>query len=384
MVVPSNETLGPPRPKTGQGSEDKGFRRWNEQSWYLVTGTIERNKATAGSRHALFRLASGGHYPKGMEPTAAFAVGKHPIETTKRLLSISVVFSDERSANSFIVNVDKYIVSTHGVDYHTGIKFSSQQVEPNKDRLVLESDYVPNQADGEAPQDSPVWDVEVSAMDISALSPTTIYSRSDTVFKYQRIEADAAFARTDPEGAHIFPHAKCKGLYEWLDKADFNRLALSRDGHKNFDGTANGQGVHAATCALVALEPSTTSDVLLDHVTVTRISNRLWCRSKSVAKSWRPFLQAEIKSGAEGEHICYEPIHLYCERNRTVVLKFEQQQESDGTFDDVCVTAIPGVDDPRTLSSWNDLERTVAVSEVMVCLLRWNYAETRRIWADTP
>lgn len=356
----------------------------NEQSWYLVTGTIERNKVTAGSRCKLFRLASGGYYPKGMEPTTAFAVGKHPTETTKRLLSISVVFPDERSANSFIVNVDRYIVSTYGVDYHNDTRFSTQRVEPNNDRLVLESDYVPNQAEGEAPQDSPVWDVDVSGMDISALSPTTIYSRSNTVFKYQRIETDAAFARTDPEGAHIFPRAKCKGLYEWLDKADFNRLALSRDGHQNFDGTANGRGVHAATSALVALEPFSTSDVFLDHVNVTRISNRLWCRSKSVANGWRRFLQSGIKSGAEGEHIFYEPIHLYCERNRTVVLKFEQQQESDGTFDDVCVTAIPGIDDPKTLSSWNNLERTVAVSEVMVCLLRWNYAETRRIWAVTP
>jgi len=216
-----------------------------------------------------------------MKPNAAFAVEKHPTEMINRLLSISVAFSDERSANSFIVNVDKYIVSTHGVDYHNNNKLIAKQVEPNKDRLVLESDYVPTQADGEAPHDSPVWNVEVSSMDISAFSSTTIYSRSDTVFKYQRIEADTAFARTGPEGAHIFPHAKCKGIYEWLDKATFNRLALSRDGHKNFDGAAHGRGVHAATSALVALEPSRTTSTSQSTFIVNAAEQLSWSLKNS-------------------------------------------------------------------------------------------------------
>ena len=93
------------------------------------------------------------------------------------------------------------------------------------------------------------------------------------------------------------------------------------------------------------------------------------------------YLKRDIK---EGGYVFFEPIYIYCERNRTVVLQFEQQQESNGTFEDVCMTAIPGVDDPSTLTTWNDQDRTVAVSEVMACLLRWNYAETRRIWAETP
>lgn len=185
-----------------------------------------------------------------MEPNAAFAVSEHPTEKTKRLLSISVVFSDERSAISFIVSVDKYIATTRGVAYHGDSKFTKKRAEqPNQDRFVLESDYVPNQADGEPPKDSPVWEVDLSATDISSLSPTTIYSTSRTVFKYQRIEADTAFARNAPEGAHIFPRAKCKGPYEWLDKADFNRLALSHEGHSNFDDSTNGQKVRAATCS---------------------------------------------------------------------------------------------------------------------------------------
>ena len=37
--------------------------------------------------------------------------------------------------------------------------------------------------------------------------------------------------------------------------------------------------------------------------------------------------------------------------NRTVVQRFEKQQESDATFEDVCMTTIPGVDDPRMLTT---------------------------------
>lgn len=281
-------------------------------SWHLVTGTIQRNEAIAGSRHALFKLASGGYYPEGMDPTDSFPVNVHPTERTKRLLSASVVFSYLGSAEAFIVKVAGFVASTRSIAYHT--PFRTTHVEPyNNHRLILETDYVPNQADGEAPHDSPVWDVEVLAMDISALSPTTIFSRSDTVYKYQRIEAERAFARTDPEGAHIFPKAKCKGQYEWLDRPTFNRLALSRDGHKNFDGTANGQGVHAATSAIVTLEPTTTDKIMLDHVNFTRISSRLWCRNKSVANSWRPFLKAELEMGEADGHVFYEPVHICCE-----------------------------------------------------------------------
>jgi len=47
------------------------------------------------------------------------------------------------------------------------------------------------------------------------------------------------------------------------------------------------------------------------------------------------------------------------------------------------VTAIPGVADPRMLDTWNEQECTVAVSEIMVNLLLWNYDETRRIWRET-
>jgi environmental stress-induced protein Ves len=46
----------------------------------------------------------------------------------------------------------------------------------------------------------------------------------------------------------------------------------------------------------------------------------------------------------------------------------------------VCVTAIPGIDEPTTFSSWNGTDRTVAVSEIMQCLLQWNYLNTTHTW----
>ncbi|CAB9527301.1 hypothetical protein SEMRO_1974_G308710.1 [Seminavis robusta] len=157
--------------------------------------------------------AGGGYYPEGMEPDDAFAVGRHPNDESKRLLSVSVIFPTLQAAEAFIVRVDNYISKTHGISYRTS--FTTTQVKPNdKHRLVLESDYVPNESGGKAPHNSPVWNVEVSSMDISVLPPTTVFSKSDTAYKYQRIETEAAFARSSPEGAHIFPKAKCKGKYK--------------------------------------------------------------------------------------------------------------------------------------------------------------------------
>ena len=150
-----------------------------KKEWSLVTGIIERNQTTGGCRHALFEIASGGYYPANTDPGVAFAVKVHPSDETRRLLSVSVVFRDERSAEAFAVKVDSYVAKTLGVDYYE--RFNIATVEPyGNPRLVFETDYIPNQADGDAPQDSPVWDIQVSGMDISTLSPTTIFSRSDT------------------------------------------------------------------------------------------------------------------------------------------------------------------------------------------------------------
>ena len=163
-----------------------------------------------------------------------------------------------------------------------------------------------------------------------------------------------------------------------------NKLALSSDGRTNFDGTAHGQGVRAETSVLVALEPTMSDQLNLGHATHTRIWNRLWCRNKEVAKSWRPYLKEDLSMLEKDGHVYFEPIYIYCEANKTVVLEFEQQQESDGTSHDVCITAIPGVDDHTTLETWNDQAQTVAVSEIMRRLLYWSYSDARQIWNKTP
>ena len=101
-----------------------------------------------------------------------------------------------------------------------------------------------------------------------------------------------------------------------------------------------------------------------------------------MAKNWRPFLKENVEYTKDGDHFFYAPLYIYCESNKTVVLKFEQQQNPAGTTEEVCLTAIPGVDDHTTLTTWNSEERTVAVSEIMLCLLHWNYKDARRIWRE--
>ena len=62
---------------------------------------------------------------------------------------------------------------------------------------------------------------------------------------------------------------------------------------------------------------------------------------------------------------------------------FEVEQEADGTERRVLVTAIPGVEDPKTLESWNGSDETVAVSEIMFRLLQWSYLNTLDTWKVT-
>lgn len=262
---------------------------------------------------------------------------------------------------------------------YQGQDFRSSAIDPFKPKhLVLETHYKPREADGEAPNDSPVWnvDVETNSMDLYAV--TSYYSFEDTIYKYQRIEEASAFARSIPEGAHIFPAAKCRDVYKWLDDKEFNRLAFSGPGHQQFDGqqTGKGSGKRAKTSPMVSIQPTGIDAVTVDRdgVSFTRISVRLWCRNANIAKAWRPFLDNHATLHDDGEPCYYDGLGIYCceERRRQAIL-FEQQQQPNGNVRQVCLTAVPGIDDPSTLSSWNGTDHTVAVSEIMQCLLRWNY-----------
>ena len=375
----NDNSLCPPRDRRNLLTE---FEEWKKrQIWFLVEGMVERGKNIGGVRLKLMRLAigAGGYYPQGKDVGDSFLVQNHSTDDDKRLISMSVVFEDKRSANSFITSVDDYITTTSGVTslgrFH---RSTTAPFEATAD-LVQTSDYTPCQRDGEPPNDSPVWDVELSATELS--SKATSYGMDDTVFKYQRIETDRAFARSKADGAHIFPRAKCKGHYAWLDKHEFNRLALSKDGHVNFDGTAKGSVVKAETQPKVALEPVATDEINMYHKQFYRISIRLWCRDRVILESWRPFLPENVgDTNAEGHCYFHGPIYIFCEKNRTHKLLFEEQQNPGGSIEKVCVTAIPGVDDLASLASWKEKLQTVDVYEIIYKLLLWNYNETRGQW----
>lgn len=349
---------------------------------FCVTGTIERSVASAGDRFQVIQLARGGYYRPNEGIEQGFQCLAHPEENRDnlRLISVGVVFEEKAQANSFAAAVHSYVAKTPGVHLHQGQIFQISTMDPfEPERLVLETDYVPREKDGEAPLDSPVLAVEINSMDQSAV--ISYYSRENTVYKYQRIEAASAFARSIPEGAHIFPAALCHGQYKWLDKQEFNRLALSGPGHQQFDGTARGNSKRAKTSPMVAVQPIDSGTELLEGVRFMKISIRLWCRNANVADAWRPFLHNHVTQHNERGMPYYEGLGIYCEEGRRQVLLFELEEDPNGITRHVCVTAIPGIDDPTTMSSWNRDDKTVAVSEIMYCLLQWSYTNTTtHVW----
>ena len=324
------------------------------------------------------------YYRPNEEIEQGFQCRAHPGENKDnlRLVSVGVVFEEKAQANNFAAAVHSYVAKTPGIHLHQEQTFQINTMDPfEPQRLVLETDYVPRETDGEPPLDSPAWAVEISSMDQSAV--ISYYTCEDTIFKYQRIEAPNAFARSIPEGAHIFPAALCHGQYKWLNKQEFNRLALSGPGHQQFGGTGKGNSKRAKRSPMVAVQPINSETELLEGVRFTKISLRLWCRNADVANAWRPCLHNNVTLHEGGGMPYYEGLGIYCEEGRRQVLLFELQQDPNPTNRPVhvCVTAIPGIDDPTTLSTWNPDDKTVAVWEIMSCLLEWSYVNTTtHVW----
>jgi len=134
---------------------------------------------------------------------------------------------------------------------------------------------------------------------------------------------------------------------------------------------------------MVAVQPINSETELLEGVRFTKISLRLWCRNADVANAWRPCLHNNVTLHEGGGMPYYEGLGIYCEEGRRQVLLFELQQDPNPTNRPVhvCVTAIPGIDDPTTLSTWNPDDKTVAVWEIMSCLLEWSYVNTTtHVW----
>ena len=349
--------------------------------WCLCKGVIQRTKSNAGGRFKLIALARGGYYPQDTNVNEAFKVTNHAIDPNLRLITVSVVFEVQKEANLFIAGVHSYVNKQPGVSISEDFQCTAIPSFKNA-ILILESDYEPREAEGEAPEDSPVWNVEqLSSMDVSCV--TSYYSYTNTVYKYQRIEEDNAFTRCIPEGAHIFPKANCNGIYEWLDDKEFNRLALSGPGHQQFDGTGRGRGKRARTNPMVTIEPTRTVFVQKDGIDMAAIQLRLWCRNSHVSKAWRPFLPNNVSLSREANSTFprYEGLHIFCDSSRRHEIIFEEEVRPDGKVDRVCVTAIPGVDDPSLLPTWDANTSTVTVYEIMEHLLAAAHVDTLNSWS---
>ena len=151
--------------------------------WYLVTGVLQRPRYCAGDRFKLVQLARGGYYPQNGRMDNAFKCREHPMETELGLISVAVVFIDENGANHFIADVHSHVAKSPGVILFEDKDLKCTLIDPfSPKQLVLETHYKPREQDGEAPLDSPVWDVELQSIDASDVT----YCHS--VYKYQNVE----------------------------------------------------------------------------------------------------------------------------------------------------------------------------------------------------
>ena len=343
---------------------------------------MERNKAAGGVRAKLFDLAKGNYYPLGRNGDTAFQAKACPDKPGHRLLELSVVFSNKEKAHAFVAGVDSFVTKTRGLSFFEDLKVDS--VAPLVEEKVIRlSHYKAREEDGEPPEDSPVLDIELGSLGMH--SATSYHNKDDPVYKYQRIERESAFDRGIPEGAHIFPKAKCKGIYDWLDKQDFNRLALSRDGHLNFDGSGRGRGKSAKTNPRVSLEPKPKDQVeeaTLPDGKFKKIEIILWCKNDEVAGTWVAYVEegAQQHAGVEGGRPCFDHLYIYCRSDRRHKLEFEEQQNPNGVAETVCVTCIPGVGDVTSMDTWDEGKKDVAVHEIMWHLIKAGHEETQDSW----
>jgi hypothetical protein len=169
-------------------------------------------------------------------------------------------------------------------------------------------------------------------------------------------------------------------VYEWLDKQEFNRLALSGPGHQQFDGTERGRGKRAKKNPMISIEPTATDTVVRDGTNFTRIAVHLWCRTPNIAEAWRPFLPNLSSLHNDGNLCYYDGLFIYCKTQRRQALLFEPQQNPDGGVQEVCLTAIPGISDPSSLTTWDGMAHTVAVYEILYLLLHWSHHDIQETW----
>jgi hypothetical protein len=132
--------------------------------------------SSAGDRFQLVQLARGGYYRPNEGIEQGFQCRVHPGENKDnlRLVLVGVVFEEKAQANNFAAAVHSYVAKTPGIHLHQEQTFQINTMDPfEPQRLVLETDYVPRETDGEPPLDSPVWAVEINSMDQSTSLAST-------------------------------------------------------------------------------------------------------------------------------------------------------------------------------------------------------------------
>ena len=376
--------------------------------FFEVKGAICRPRTHAGARRKIYQFAAeAGLYPPGLNADTTFRV--LPCQDTARsVLTFSVHFEDRVAAAKFLIQVTSYLTGSGGMMYfcdNSGeavatpriVSVASYEIDP--DQTILPVHYRQRRQDGaEAGEeasvgpavDSPPIDVVTeNRSETDDMTAVTVLSRRDPVFLHQRIENASAFALADPESAHIFPHAKCVGKYEWLDDKPYNRLALSRDLHLNFDGSARGRAKRRKTAPSFTLKPLPRKGKPLyktvDHNSVLcyefPLEIVIFDNDKAEALLSHLSNHAQLnRHNTQHWTITGAEVRIFYPRDKLINLVAEEQDGSApaGMMQEL-VTAIPGVDDLSTCWS-NSAAHLLRLeeAEVLEKLLRWNYIDALR------
>lgn len=369
-----------------------------EGMWYKVSGSLSRPTSHAGARYKLFKLASpDGLYPEGMNASTAFECTESD-SAGRSIIKFSVVFKTLKPAKLFLEELNGYIHRSSGalqlID-HQGTSRAPEVAEVSPFRttihtMVSKDDYgIPTQGEQDVEESSPPLDLvwETRSSDVSV--DVTLLSLNDPVCVFQRLENDAYFQLAKPESAHIFPSVKCVGDFKWLDKADYNRLALSRDVHLNFDGTARGRGrvkkrKTAQTFAIRPVRPDAGYSVCeFKGTSCYRIPVELVLNVNEIGDALLRNLgnNATLHKPADSRWtINGTDVHIFYPQNRRVRLMTETADDGSP----VLIKAIPGVTELQ--ACWSNSESdlyTLEAAEVLEKCLLWNYANALENWAVT-
>lgn len=375
---------------------EQHLQQQQQQCWYMVSGVISRPSTHAGARYELFKLAAGsGLYPQNMDADTAFVSKASETEEDRSLISFSVVFTDGAQTAQFVDAVLMYLQRNEGELVLLGDNLSKaeslqiEKIPPFQELAVLgrvmKSHYKPLK--GETGPGSPIVGVIMEERSTDFTADVSLLSTHDDTFLFHRIENDTAFALAAPESAHIVPSALCSGEYEWLDTPDFNRLALSRDFHLNFDGTGRGRGKRRKTMQTFAIRPErpaqgyATGNVggracyripLVLVLNVNEKAGGLLSKLRKSVKLNKPRNSRWTITGTD--------LHIHHPLNQRVNLVTEETDSGPGL-----VTAIPGViglEDLRDCWSYQVQEgsHSLEASEILEKCLQWNHDNALEKW----